>query len=218
MFVLFLLSLFALAVVAAPISQTPVTGPQWFTVEWDAPAFTALSGSFIIPSVSSSSGAVFVWPGLQGSAGALQAEVSGGHSNGLLLRDVFYGADTSVGTPPSPGLLAIPGEEIFFNFAQVPGTTDTWVASLSDRLTWSTFTLPGAVMNRAIFAIESVDGLHDFDVTFNNVRITAANASASQWCATAAFNGFGADDLTIQGATADGTACTIDQIVIPSTA
>ena len=40
---------------------------------------------------------------------------------------------------------------------------------------------------------EIVGGSHNFDVQFNDVSIIAASSSASDWCTTAAFNGFGAN-------------------------
>lgn len=213
MFVLLLLlAVFAVLATAAPATSSS----QWFTIEWDAPQFSSLSGSFIVPELSANSGPVYIWPGLQGDDGALQAEVSGS-STGLKLRNVFYGASSTLTGTDSSRLAVTPGEEIQFSFFQIPGTRQ-WFTRLSDRAGVNTFTLPGQVLNRAIFAIELVNGSHDFDVQFNDVSIVASTESASNWCTSALFNGFTADAVSIQGAVAQDRKCIIDQIILPATA
>lgn len=64
--------LFFLALAQSTLAQS------WWTVEWDATEFTAMSGDMVVPDTPDAGGTPYVWPGLQpGSTGVLQAVLDG---------------------------------------------------------------------------------------------------------------------------------------------
>lgn len=54
-----------------------VAAADWWTVEWDAAEFTAMSGDMVVPNLPSPGGTPYVWPGLQDGNGVLQAVLDG---------------------------------------------------------------------------------------------------------------------------------------------
>ncbi|KAF8513035.1 hypothetical protein JB92DRAFT_238092 [Gautieria morchelliformis] len=199
----------------ATAAPTPRGTGQWFTVEWDAPEFTAMSGDFVIPNLPENGGIPSVWPGLQGDIGVLQAELNG-QSGAWTLGTSFYGlAEPSLGSrfPVSPG------DMVHFSFMR-NATSGLWVCTLTGtHNTEQTVSLPAENLNRAIFAVDVTDVPHDFTVSYSNVVITAAS-TAIDWCGTTASNGYGAgaEGYTVTNATAEGTTCRIGQIILPGTA
>lgn len=217
MFIAYLIAaLLSLLPFAAAAPVVAGSQPQWFTIEWNGPEFTAVTGTFTVPQISDDTSLVYVWPGLQGESGALQAEVSGG-SGGLGLRNVFYGKTTSTGSTPSTPLSVAAGEQIRFSFSRVPNTS-TWLTSLTSsagRLN-NKFSLSGSSMNRAVLAVQLVRGTHNFAVQFENLEITAAVTPAAEWCSTVAS--YGLETFTVDGAVADGLKCSIKTVALPATA
>ena len=56
---------------------TLAAAANWYTVEWDAPTFTAMEGDLVVPNLPPSGGTPYVWPGLQSGKGVLQAVLDG---------------------------------------------------------------------------------------------------------------------------------------------
>jgi len=173
-----------------------------------------VTGTITVPQLSDDTSLVYVWPGLQGENGALQAEVSGG-SGSLRLRNVFYGKTISTGSTPTIPLSVAAGEQIRFSFARAPNTS-TWSTSLTSSAPHlDKFSLSGT-MNRAILAVQLVHGTHNFAVQFENLEITAAVAPATEWCSKVAS--YGLETFTVEGAVANSLKCSIAKAILPATA
>ncbi|KAF8511002.1 hypothetical protein BU17DRAFT_97600 [Hysterangium stoloniferum] len=193
---------------AAPVSTTT---SRWFTVEWNGVEFTQMSGKFVVPNLPQEDGAAFLWPGLQGPNGALQAQLTGS-SGALSLQNIFYGDSIlSSGEP----LTVSPGDVVQFSFNRI--AFGIWSATFTRGDEENTrLHVWGATMNRAIFAIQLNNAPHDFEVQFSDLVITAASSPAITWCEKVASNGF--ENYTVKGAVAAGTSCHIEQLILPATA
>jgi len=197
-------------VAAAPTSST---SEKWFTVEWEAPEFTAMSGDFVVPNVSNGDdggGTYLVWPGLQGDEGVIQAALDG-QMDTWTVGASFYGS-------PAPLLgsrfQVFPGDKVHFSFTRI---TDSglWMCTLTGlHDTERTFSLPTNTLNRAIFAVDLSSVAHDFTVTYSDVSITASTLAAN-WCGTIASTGYSTGGYVVKNATAEGTTCRIGQIILP---
>ncbi|KAL1713087.1 hypothetical protein EV715DRAFT_258825 [Schizophyllum commune] len=182
-----------------------VGAADWYTVEWDAPEFTALSGDMVVPGIPSG-GTPYVWPALQSDNGVLQA-VCDGRSGTWWIGDGFYGTPS---LPWGNGFNVNPGDTVHFTFT---GNGDTWTTTLESngQTASTTLDITGSTMNRAIFAVELYDVPFDFGpVKYSNVKITATTA-ASGWCGSVAH--LGSYNYTYSGNTASGNTCSIAQIV-----
>ncbi|PFH49913.1 hypothetical protein AMATHDRAFT_194124 [Amanita thiersii Skay4041] len=191
-----LLSLLAVSVRAA----------NWYTVEWDAPTFTAMSGDMIVPKLPQPGGTPYVWPGLQSSNGVLQA-VLDGRSGVWWIGDGFYGTPS---LPWGNGFNVNPGDTVHFSFTS---SESVWTCTLSSngKTASTTLNITGSTMNRAIFAAELTNVPFNFGpITYTNVKITATTA-ASNWCGRIAH--LGTYPYTVTGNTASGNTCTISKIV-----
>jgi hypothetical protein len=70
--------MFALALIQTLFFLVSLTtAADWWTVEWDATEFTAMSGDMIVPDTPNSGGTPYVWPGIQDGNGVLQAVLDG---------------------------------------------------------------------------------------------------------------------------------------------
>ncbi|KAI3618074.1 hypothetical protein WG66_005543 [Moniliophthora roreri] len=161
-----------------------VTATDWYTVEWDAPQFTALSGDMVIPKLPNPGGIPYVWPALQSNHGVLQA-VCDGRSGVWRIADGFYGVPS---LPWGNG----------FN----SGTTWTATLSSNGKSASTTLNIPGSTMNRIPFNFGPI--------TYRNVKITATTA-ASGWCGRILH--IGNYPHTVTGNVASGNTCNIASIV-----
>jgi len=195
------------------ITAKPVPSSQWFTVEWDDVEFTYMSGTLAIPSLPKSNGTIFVWPGLQSEAGALQASLN---NLDFTLQAIFLD-DGHVKLADSLPSAVLPGDDVHFSLNRTE--SDQWVTTLtgSDVIT-QTFTIPHK-MKRAIFAIELRGVPHDFTVQYTDLVIISATTPASKWCARTGSNGYNAHNTgySVEGAVAEGNTCSIQTITLPAT-
>jgi len=185
---------------------------DWWTVEWDAPEFTAMSGDMIVPEVPNPPGTPYVWPGLQpGSTGVLQAVLDG-------RTGTWWIGDGYDGTPSLPwgnGFNAYPGDTVHFSFSV--DTTGNWTCMLSGPSSAETvIALPGLTMNRAILAVELYDVDFNFGpVVYQDVSITATTP-ASGWCENTSSLGYSSGQYTVSGALASGNTCSVSEVIMPS--
>ncbi|KAG8797117.1 hypothetical protein FRC16_009216 [Serendipita sp. 398] len=99
---------------------------NWYTVEWDAPKFTALSGDLVVPKLPQAGGTPYVWPGLQSGNGVLQA-VLDGRKGAWWIGDGFYGTPSlpwageqqRVDLTMNRAILAVELTNVPFNFGPV---------------------------------------------------------------------------------------------------
>ncbi|ESK95451.1 hypothetical protein Moror_12769 [Moniliophthora roreri MCA 2997] len=183
-----------------------VTATDWYTVEWDAPQFTALSGDMVIPKLPNPGGIPYVWPALQSNHGVLQA-VCDGRSGVWRIADGFYGVPS---LPWGNGFNVNPGDTVHFSFTS-SGTTWTATLSSNGKSASTTLNIPGSTMNRAIFAVELTRIPFNFGpITYRNVKITATTA-ASGWCGRILH--IGNYPHTVTGNVASGNTCNIASIV-----
>uniref|UniRef100_A0A0W0G0I5 Uncharacterized protein n=1 Tax=Moniliophthora roreri TaxID=221103 RepID=A0A0W0G0I5_MONRR len=203
-----------------------VTAADWYTVEWDAPQFTALSGDMVIPKLpnpggehsfrinhnlylnSLCKGTPYVWPALQSNNGVLQA-VCDGRSGVWWIGDGFYGTPS---LPWGNGFNVNPGDTVHFSFTSASSGT-TWTATLSSngKSASTTLDIPGIVCASAIFAAELTSIPFNFGpITYRNVKITATTA-ASGWCGRILH--LGNYPYTVTGNVASGNTCNIASIV-----
>ncbi|KAF8581461.1 hypothetical protein K439DRAFT_1636183 [Ramaria rubella] len=205
-----LLALFSAFVVAAAPAHRSTS--QWFSVEWDAVEFTAMSGDFVVPDAPGEGATV--WPGLQSDNGVLQVELDS-QSGSWSIGNSFYGIPT---VPLGSRFTASPGDTVHFSFT-LTEDLGIWLCTLSgSQSLQTTFSIPANTMNRAILAVQVSDAPHDFTVTYSDVSITAASAPAAQWCTTVASNGYTPGGYTVNGAIAEDTTCHIEQIILPGSA
>ncbi|EEB96370.1 hypothetical protein MPER_04507 [Moniliophthora perniciosa FA553] len=157
-----------------------VTAADWYTVEWNAPQFTALSGDMVIPKLPNAGRTPYVWPALQSNNGVLQA-VCDGRKGAWWISDGFYGTPS---LPWGKGFSVAPGDTVQFSFTSASSGT-TWTATLSrssKEKVSTTLEIPNSVMNRAVFAVELAGIPFNFGpITYKNVKITATT-HASEWC------------------------------------
>ncbi|KAK0212201.1 hypothetical protein DFS33DRAFT_9812 [Desarmillaria ectypa] len=178
---------------------------DWYTVEWDATTFTAMSGDMLVPDLPTPGGTPYVWPGLQSNNGVLQA-VLDGRSGTWWIGDGFYGTPSlSWGN----GFNVYPGDTVHFEFS-VSGTKWTCTLSSGSKSASTVLNITGNIMNRAIFAVELYDVAFDFGpITYRNVKITATTA-ASSWCGS--WPHLGSYPFKVIGTTASGNTCSIASI------
>ncbi|KII91339.1 hypothetical protein PLICRDRAFT_504423 [Plicaturopsis crispa FD-325 SS-3] len=190
----------------------PVARAQdWYTVEWDASEFTAMSGDMVVPGLPDAGGTPYVWPGVQSGNGVLQA-VLDGRSGTWWIGDGFYGTPS---LPWGNGFNVNPGDTVHFDFS-VSGSTWTCTLSSGSQSASTTLDITGNTMNRAIFAAELYDVPFNFGpITYRNVEITATSA-ASGWCGSTGH--LGSYTYTVTGNTASGNTCHIAEIVQDSAA
>ncbi|KIY47482.1 hypothetical protein FISHEDRAFT_59601 [Fistulina hepatica ATCC 64428] len=161
-----------------------VRAADWYTVEWDASEFTAMSGDMLVPDLPTPGGTPYVWPGIQGDDGVFQA-VLDGSSGTWWIGDGFYGTPSlSWGN----GFNVYPGDTVHFTFDLIDEENYTWNSSLAsgDNFVYSLFNITDNTLDRAIFAVEAslYDVAFDFGpIIYSNVEITATTA-ASEWCYT----------------------------------
>ncbi|KAI3602623.1 hypothetical protein WG66_009348 [Moniliophthora roreri] len=185
-----------------------VTAADWYTVEWDAPQFTALSGDMVIPKLPNPGGTPYVWPALQSNNGVLQA-VCDGRSGVWWIGDGFYGTPS---LPWGNGFNVNPGDTVHFSFTSASSGT-TWTATLSSngKSASTTLDIPGSTMNRAIFAAELTGIPFNFGpVIYKHVKITATT-SASEWCDN--YEVHGDYPYTVTGNVPSGKTCKVASIV-----
>jgi len=185
-----------------------VRAADWYTVEWDATEFTAMSGDMTVPSLPTPGGTPYVWPGVQSDNGVLQA-VLDGRSGSWWIGDGFYGTPS---LPWGNGFSVSPGNVVHFSFS-LSSTGTIWTCTLSSgsQSASTTLNVTGSTMNRAIFAVELYDVAFDFGpITYSNVKITATTA-ASGWCSTTAH--LGTYPYTVTGTSASGNVCSVSKIV-----
>ncbi|KAK0222419.1 hypothetical protein EDD85DRAFT_255011 [Armillaria nabsnona] len=178
---------------------------DWYTVEWDATTFTAMSGDMLVPDLPTPGGTPYVWPGLQSNNGVLQA-VLDGRSGTWWIGDGFYGTPSlSWGN----GFNVYPGDTVHFEFS-VSGTEWTCTLSSGSSSASTVLNVTGSTMNRAIFAVELYDVAFDFGpIIYSNIKITATTA-ASGWCGS--WPHLGSYPFTVTSTTASGNTCSIASI------
>ncbi|THH09947.1 hypothetical protein EW145_g1651 [Phellinidium pouzarii] len=143
----------------------PIALAEWWTVEWDATEFTAMSGDMIVPDVPNPPGTpTGTW----------------------WIGDGYYGTPSP---PWGAGFNAYPGNTVHFEFAV--DSSGNWTCTLSGpSFAQTILSLPGLTMNRAILAVELYDVDFNFGpVIYRNVTITATTA-ASDWCGTTGSLGY----------------------------
>ncbi|KAG8753920.1 hypothetical protein FRC14_005623 [Serendipita sp. 396] len=184
---------------------------NWYTVEWDAPKFTALSGDLVVPKLPQAGGTPYVWPGLQSGNGVLQA-VLDGRKGAWWIGDGFYGTPS---LPWGQGFSVSPGQTVHFTFQL--GNNNVWTCTLSGPgSATTTLTIPNSTMNRAILAVELTNVPFNFGpVIYRNLKITATTA-ASGWCGKTVSLGYSTGQYTVTGATASGNTCSVSQVTMPS--
>ncbi|KAL1746764.1 hypothetical protein HDZ31DRAFT_72721 [Schizophyllum fasciatum] len=200
-----------LSALSTVVLASLVRAADWYTVEWDAPEFTALSGDMVIPGLPPSGGTPYVWPALQSNNGVLQA-VCDGRTGSWWIGDGFYGSPS---LPWGNGFNVKPGDTVHFTFT---GNGDTWTNTLESngQKASTTLDITGSTMNRAIFAVELTGVPFNFGpVIYRNVQITATTA-ASGWCNSVAH--LGSYNYTYSGNSASGNTCSIAEIVQNSAA
>ncbi|THV01891.1 hypothetical protein K435DRAFT_750017 [Dendrothele bispora CBS 962.96] len=194
---------FSLLICSALLSL--VSAQNWYTVEWDAPTFTAMSGDMIVPKLPQPGGTPYVWPGVQSGNGVLQA-VLDGRSGTWWIGDGFFGTPS---LPWGNGFNVNPGDTVHFTFS-LSGTTWTCTLSSNGKSASTSLNITGNTMNRAIFAAELYDVPFNFGpIVYRNVKITASTP-ASQWCGGIAH--LGSYPFTVSGNTASGNTCNIASI------
>ncbi|PVF97569.1 hypothetical protein CPB86DRAFT_419845 [Serendipita vermifera] len=192
-------------------SSCLVRAANWYTVEWDAPQFTAMSGDFVVPALPPSGGTPYVWPGLQSGKGVLQA-VCDGRKGAWWIGDGFYGTPS---LPWGNGFSVSPGQTVHFTFTL--GSNNNWTATLSGPgSATTTLNIPNNTMNRAILAVELTNVPFTFGpIIYRNLKITATTA-ASNWCYKTVSLGYSSGQYTVSGASASGNTCSVSQVTMPS--
>ncbi|TFK38143.1 hypothetical protein BDQ12DRAFT_606567 [Crucibulum laeve] len=185
-----------------------VCAADWYTVEWDATQFTAMSGDLVVPKLPQAGGTPYVWPGLQSGNGVLQA-VLDGRSGTWWIGDGFYGTPS---LPWGNGFNVYPGDTVHFSFTS-SGTT--WTCTLSSNGKSASTTLNSnfvcITLQHTLTTSQLTNVPFNFGpITYNNVKITATTA-ASGWCGKTAH--LGTYPYTVTSATASGNTCSISKIV-----
>ncbi|KAJ8082878.1 hypothetical protein PM082_008735 [Marasmius tenuissimus] len=184
-----------------------VKAADWYTVEWDAPQFTAMSGDFVVPKLPNTGGTPYVWPGLQSNNGVLQA-VCDGRSGVWWIGDGFYGTPS---LPWGNGFNVNPGDTVHFSFTS-SGTNWTATLSSNGKSASTSLAIPGSTMNRPTHTPENqLTGvpLNFAPIIYRNVKITATTA-ASGWCGQILH--LGNYPFTVSGNTASGNTCNVATI------
>ncbi|KAF9269637.1 hypothetical protein L218DRAFT_953260 [Marasmius fiardii PR-910] len=193
------------ALIVFAIFSLGVQAADWYTVEWDATQFTALSGDMVIPKLPNPGGTPYVWPALQSNNGVLQA-VCDGRSGVWWIGDGFYGTPS---LPWGNGFNVNPGDTVHFSFTS---SGSDWTATLSSngKSASTKLSIPGPPMNRAIFAAELTGIPFNFGpIIYRNVKITATTA-ASGWCGKILH--LGNYPFTVTGNVASGNTCNVASI------
>ncbi|KAK7026877.1 hypothetical protein VNI00_015419 [Paramarasmius palmivorus] len=190
-----------------------VTAADWYTVEWDAPQFTALSGDMVIPKLPNSGGTPYVWPALQSDNGVLQA-VCDGRSGVWWIGDGFYGTPS---LPWGNGFNVNPGDTVHFSF-----TSQRQVGEYNVEHPWKHDESRNIRCRGKTFYLKPIPSLLTLDmqltgipfnfgpITYRNVKITATTP-ASQWCGRILH--LGSYPYTVTGNTASGNTCSVASIV-----
>ncbi|TFK96666.1 hypothetical protein BDV98DRAFT_554963 [Pterulicium gracile] len=202
------------ALIGVLSAATTALAQNWYTIEWEAPQLTALSGDMVVPKLQNKGGTSHVWPGVQSGNGALQA-VLDGWSGIWWIGDDFHGNPS---IPWGNGFNVNPGDTVRFTFqlsGPVPGHA---LSAATAKNATTALNIPNNTMNRAIFAVELYSVPFNFGpVVYRNIRITA-NTAASGWCHAGGGGKLGTYPLTISGVSASGNTCNIGSITQSSAA
>ncbi|KAJ8082881.1 hypothetical protein PM082_008738 [Marasmius tenuissimus] len=133
------------------IASLGVNAADSYSVAWDAPEFTTVTGFFTLPKLPISDGGSFVGPGLHTSNGVLQVVLDSRY-NQLWLGPEFRGTP---GIPWGPGFNVSAGEDMKFLFNNTGA--GRWVVEVG----WATgggahgvFDLGDSVLNSAVLTAE----------------------------------------------------------------
>ncbi|KAL0067516.1 hypothetical protein AAF712_005507 [Marasmius tenuissimus] len=180
------------------IASLGVNAADSYSVAWDAPEFTTVTGFFTLPKLPISDGGSFVGPGLHTSNGVLQVVLDSRYNQLWLGNDPLapQGLHQSIlivptgpefrgtpGIPWGPGFNVSAGEDMKFLFNNTGA--GRWVVEVG----WATgggahgvFDLGDSVLNSAVLTAELNDIPFDFGpINYCNVTLTATTP-ASEWC------------------------------------